>query len=201
MTMTAASPLVYEQDLTMKTMTSSEILNAFDPSVVRRFWKKVTKSVDGCWEWNAYRNRTGYGRFRITTSRPMTYAHRISYIFHCGEIPAGAFICHNIWKRKWRKLGDFPKVGRMPEALLSREKEYRELGSHVLRSARPHRYMSAEQRAKSAESKRKTYALSKESSICVQCGKKNDLLGRSRCSACNENARLRRDRIKSQGAG
>ena len=59
---------------------------------IPRFWKKVNKHADGCWEWNAYVSPNGHGRFSVDgVSR---YAHRFSYVLHKGEIPAGLFIRH-----------------------------------------------------------------------------------------------------------
>lgn len=60
-----------------------------------RFWEKVTKT-DDCWEWTAYRDICGYGRFRVDgTTRP---AHRIAYELTSGPIERGILIdhiCHN----------------------------------------------------------------------------------------------------------
>lgn len=62
----------------------------------RRFWSKVIKS-GGCWEWAAFRDHKGYGKFTSWPSGEQ-YAHRISYIIHAGSIPEGMLvdhICHN----------------------------------------------------------------------------------------------------------
>jgi hypothetical protein len=46
----------------------------------------------GCWEWDAMRDRKGYG---ILMSGPKRLrAHRISYEIHFGPIPDGLFILH-----------------------------------------------------------------------------------------------------------
>lgn len=59
---------------------------------IPRFWEKVNKHSDGCWEWNAYVSPNGHGRFSVDgISR---YAHRFSYVLHKGEIPAGLFVRH-----------------------------------------------------------------------------------------------------------
>lgn len=47
---------------------------------------------DGCWEWLASRQPTGYGQFRAKGT--MDLAHRISYRIFRGPIPAGMFVCH-----------------------------------------------------------------------------------------------------------
>ena len=66
-------------------------------SVLDRFWPKVTKSVAGCWEWNAYRLPNGYGRLPIWIRKQgwrNVYAHRLSYVIAKGAIPDGLTIDH-----------------------------------------------------------------------------------------------------------
>lgn len=58
---------------------------------MERFWSKVDKSGD-CWEWQAYKDRDGYGQF--TFNKRDTGAHRVSYILEHGEIPEGSCVCH-----------------------------------------------------------------------------------------------------------
>jgi len=55
------------------------------------FWKKVIKK-DGCWEWAACTNESGYGIFH--TGKKTDRAHRVSWILTNGEIPSGLFVCH-----------------------------------------------------------------------------------------------------------
>lgn len=60
-----------------------------------RFWQKVDKS-DACWEWNAFRDSAGYGRFMIDGVPNL--AHRVSFARVVGPIPEGAevdHLCHN----------------------------------------------------------------------------------------------------------
>lgn len=47
----------------------------------------------GCWLWTGYREPGGYGMLWMPKNR-QTGAHRISWILHYGEIPAGVFVCH-----------------------------------------------------------------------------------------------------------
>ncbi len=56
------------------------------------FWEKVDKSGE-CWEWTAYRNIKGYGRFGV--SGKLALAHRLSYVIHFGEIPNDKIVCHS----------------------------------------------------------------------------------------------------------
>lgn len=60
---------------------------------LERFWSKVNKNTEsGCWEWNASKDRHGYGQFGILYG---TYlSHRISYELMNGSIPAGLEIDH-----------------------------------------------------------------------------------------------------------
>ena len=56
-----------------------------------RFWNKVNKT-DSCWEWQAYKNRKGYGEFSLNGKKQS--AHRIAYILERGDIPNGLVIDH-----------------------------------------------------------------------------------------------------------
>lgn len=63
-------------------------------SVADRFWSKVDRNGDGCWEWQAAKDSAGYGAFSFEGSKQK--AHRVAWYLATGKrIPAGAFICHN----------------------------------------------------------------------------------------------------------
>jgi hypothetical protein len=66
--------------------------------LVDRFWARVQKG-DGCWLWTGRLNDAGYGvidRGGHTRNggRPLL-AHRVSWEFEEGPIPAKLFVCHN----------------------------------------------------------------------------------------------------------
>jgi hypothetical protein len=54
-----------------------------------RFWKKVALDPNpaSCWEWEAYRNKKGYGRFGLDGK--MQKAHRVAWTLANGPIPEG----------------------------------------------------------------------------------------------------------------
>lgn len=58
---------------------------------VARFWSKVQKG-DGCWEWNASREKAGYGSFRL--GERTVKAHRYAYELVVGPIPEGLHLDH-----------------------------------------------------------------------------------------------------------
>lgn len=59
------------------------------------FWRKVKKLNNGCWEWQGCKNPHGYALFGSGTRLGVTsLAHRISYEWAKGEIPAGLTIDH-----------------------------------------------------------------------------------------------------------
>jgi len=60
-----------------------------DPVV--SFWKKVNKS-EACWEWNAARDRKGYGKF--WDGNFLWLAHRYSWKLHFGPILGDTMILH-----------------------------------------------------------------------------------------------------------
>ncbi len=63
-------------------------------SIQERFWNKVEKT-DTCWLWKGKLTH-GYGSlwWQRSGKRPEQGAHRVSYIFHIGEIPFGMDVCH-----------------------------------------------------------------------------------------------------------
>ena len=64
-------------------------------SVDERFWSKVDLSAGptGCWEWQASRAKTGYGKFSMGHSRHVP-AHRVAYELVNGPIPVGLHALH-----------------------------------------------------------------------------------------------------------
>lgn len=65
-------------------------------SLEERFWEKVDKKLDDeCWNWLAFLNEDGYGKFRIRKNEAMIGAHRASWIIHFGEIPEGLQVLHH----------------------------------------------------------------------------------------------------------
>ncbi len=60
---------------------------------LERFWPKVDRSGDGCWEWQGFVNAGGYGRFRIGDHHHQ--AHRAAWMLLAGPIPDGLFVCHH----------------------------------------------------------------------------------------------------------
>lgn len=52
------------------------------------FWAKVDRSGDGCWEWTASRDGSGYGRHGSRA------AHRYIFARTIGPIPQGMQVCH-----------------------------------------------------------------------------------------------------------
>lgn len=69
-----------------------------------RFWAKVRKSDNGCWEWTANGNNYGYGKLRVGSrtdgSRRSIRAHRLAYELACGPIPVGMNVCHRCDNRR-----------------------------------------------------------------------------------------------------
>lgn len=69
--------------------------------IEERFWEKVNKNgsimpgmVTPCWEWQAYRQKWGYGIIGISHSKKTMLTHRYSYQLHYGEIPEGLLVLH-----------------------------------------------------------------------------------------------------------
>lgn len=62
--------------------------------VSERFWPKVKIGApDECWEWQAYRNKLGYGVIGTGSNRS-ALAHRVAWTLSKGQIPASLLVCH-----------------------------------------------------------------------------------------------------------
>jgi hypothetical protein len=60
---------------------------------MKSFWDKVKiRSGIGCWEWQAYCNKDGYGQ--VGYQGTVTGAHRVSWILENGPIPDGLCVLH-----------------------------------------------------------------------------------------------------------
>ena len=64
-----------------------------DSKTLERFWRKVNKTPEECWEWTGSR-RNRYGSFKYgDKSYP---AHRFSYFLHTGYMPCQKeYVCHH----------------------------------------------------------------------------------------------------------
>lgn len=62
-------------------------------SIEQRLWSKVQKEgPNECWEWQAGKNKLGYGQIKIDYN---TYpAHKIAYQLTFGPVPKNLFVCH-----------------------------------------------------------------------------------------------------------
>ena len=62
-------------------------------TVEQRFWSKVNRNTDGCWEWSGGSfNGVGYGLFWM--NRKNRLAHRVAYELTHGTIPVKLNVCH-----------------------------------------------------------------------------------------------------------
>jgi hypothetical protein len=64
----------------------------YQKTQLERFWEKVEKKENGCWEWTAYKMRLGYGMF--TFDKIFQLAHRIAWKITNGPIPEGLDVLH-----------------------------------------------------------------------------------------------------------
>lgn len=60
-------------------------------SIASRFWLFAGKQT-GCWDWQGLKDVNGYGVLKDNGKR--VRAHRFSYEFNVGKIPAGAIVMH-----------------------------------------------------------------------------------------------------------
>ena len=62
--------------------------------LAERFWAKVRKTPT-CWLWTGATDGAGYGKIGLDGRSGYGAAHRLSWEWHVGPIPAGLFVCHN----------------------------------------------------------------------------------------------------------
>lgn len=78
-------------------LTECDKLSIMRKTESERFWEKVDKTDDGCWNWTAYKLQ-GYGRFGVGGERKnggrILYAHRWSYEHLVAPIPEGLQLDH-----------------------------------------------------------------------------------------------------------
>lgn len=71
----------------------SDLLARTDPgSPEALFWRRVSVTEHGCWEWQGYVNHRGYGV--VHYDRKRRAAHRTGYLLAVGPIPDGLVIDH-----------------------------------------------------------------------------------------------------------
>ncbi len=58
-----------------------------------RFWSKVRRQTEGCWDWAARVDRGGYGIFSITRDK-LVRAHRLSWLLAEQPDPGAACLLH-----------------------------------------------------------------------------------------------------------
>jgi hypothetical protein len=61
-------------------------------NLVDRFCRKVLNITGKCWEWQASKNKDGYGWFRV--GNKMKKAHVVAWEIENGPVPDGKEVCH-----------------------------------------------------------------------------------------------------------
>jgi len=62
-------------------------------TVKERILKNTTPQENGCWLWNLYKNKEGYGSIKVDGF--VQLVHRESYKAFCGPIPDSLCVCHS----------------------------------------------------------------------------------------------------------
>lgn len=63
-----------------------------------RLWRRVSKTVVGCWEWRGGCSKNGYGV--ISFNNKSVSVHVVSFKLSKGNVPAGMQVCHKCDNRK-----------------------------------------------------------------------------------------------------
>lgn len=63
-------------------------------TAINRFYAAIEKQPNGgCWLWTK-RSVSSYGYGQLWDGDKKWEAHRMSWVIHCGDIPAGLCVCH-----------------------------------------------------------------------------------------------------------
>ncbi len=81
-----------EQDAKRKLEWENETREQYLEALSKKFNKFVVKK-DGCWDWNATKNKAGYGS--MLHRHKLIKSHRASYMIYNGEIPPSTFVLHS----------------------------------------------------------------------------------------------------------
>ncbi len=63
--------------------------------ILERIRKRLRKMPSGCWEYQGFRDRDGYGKIWKCAVGNSVAAHRAMWEEVCGPIPPGMFVCHS----------------------------------------------------------------------------------------------------------
>ena len=63
-----------------------------DNALASRFWRRVDKTAEGCWEWPGAKFLSGYGL--IESKGKQLRAHRVAWELENGPIPDGYMVRH-----------------------------------------------------------------------------------------------------------
>lgn len=75
-------------------MAETTVFQLPDRGVLEEFMNSQDPNESGCWLWNGPRyKKTWHGQFRFRF-QGTRLAHRLSWMFHNGPIPAGMVVCH-----------------------------------------------------------------------------------------------------------
>jgi hypothetical protein len=75
----------------MKQRPTKRIVEMREDTARKRFFSKIEKKPNGCWEWQGYRSPEGYGKFKF---KGETLAHRVSFRLHGLPLFSKACILH-----------------------------------------------------------------------------------------------------------
>ena len=110
-----------------------------DERLPERFWNKVQVAESGCWEWMAFMDHNGYGKYRVDGAT--RFAHRIAYLQLHGPVPEGLELDHLCRNRACVRVSHLEAVTHRENALRGsatthgRGAEYCRPGRHRLDSA------------------------------------------------------------------
>jgi HNH endonuclease len=62
---------------------------------VERFWSHIGR-VDGCWEWEGYHDRFGYGKCTSPLTGKTAQVHVVVYTLTYGPVPPGMVLDHEV---------------------------------------------------------------------------------------------------------
>lgn len=142
-------------------------MNLSEKTIIRFNTKYTINNKNGCWEWNGWKFRGGYGGFDILDKK--LYAHRVSHEIYNGEIKYNLDVCHKcdnpccvnpehlFLGTPLENMHDAQNKGRLPKANHPSLSHYRNNGCRCTDCMELSKKYNIDNKEKIAKIRRKSY--------------------------------------------
>lgn len=166
-----------------------------NPSTSAKFWNNITVHSNGCWTWNRYRDKHGYGVMCVSAGFPLR-AHSVSWFLKNGSLPAkGMHLDHLCRNEPCCNPEHLEEV--TPRVNIERGNSFIPLNSFKTHCPKGHpynqentcvskggRYCRTCARAKATKMRPGIIARIRAAGLCQRCHQVPSVGGRSMCQSC-----------------